>query len=216
MTDMIKQVFQTPDGQKFDTKQDAVDHMRLPKIKAALTKLAKGNNELVNWLVEKQETVESAFEVGTIQRVTKSERNKLQKALEAIAEVGNSKFAFVTENAGAILDSFRWPKVNRMNEEAKAFATRNSLILAGNEEVADWVIANKDAILEAYKAGVEKREVSTKAVEALAAYRAKKAIEKFASDNNVSSEEAAVSDEITSKHSADAIEAALNPAPVAQ
>ena len=69
-----------------------------------------------------------------------------------------------------------------MDDAEKATAAKNTLVAAseGNEELADWVLANKDAVLEAYEAGKEKRQVNPKAAEALAAYRAKKAAEKAA------------------------------------
>jgi hypothetical protein len=180
----LKQVFTTPDGQHFDTKAEALNHLRKPKIKEAMAKVTGGNAELTTWLVDHQEQVEVAFETGTIKRVTKSEHGKLAKALEAIIEAGNPKFAFVADNKGAILDSFRWPSVKRMDDAEKALAAKNTLVAAseGNEELADWVLANKDAILEAYTAGVEKRQVNPKAAEALAAYQAKKKAEKAASD----------------------------------
>jgi len=85
----IKQVFTTPDGKQFDTKADAVNYLRQPKIKAALTPLAAGNGDLVTWLLENQETVGLAFETGTIRRVTKVEGTKLRKALEAVKEVND-------------------------------------------------------------------------------------------------------------------------------
>lgn len=179
----LRQVFTTPDGKTFDTKAEALNYLRKPKIQEAMKKVTGGNAELADWLVEHQETVEMAFETGTIRRVTKSEHNKLSKALEALKEIqGNAKIAFLQENTGAILDSFRWPSVKRMDETEKTTAARNSLVAAseGNEELADWVVANKDAVLEAYSAGVEKRQVNPKAAEALAAYRAKKAAEKAA------------------------------------
>lgn len=178
----LRQVFTTPDGKTFETKKEALDYLRRPKIKEAMNKVTGGNGELTDWLVDHQEQVEIAFETGTIRRVTKSEHNKLAKALEAIIEANNPKFAFVADNKGAILDSFRWPSVKRMDETEKATAARNSLVAAseGNEELADWVLANKEAILSAYGAGIEKKQVNPKAAEALAAYRAKKAAEKAA------------------------------------
>lgn len=207
----LKQVFETPDGQKFDTKAEALDHMRRPKILEALMSVTNNNDELSNWLLDNQELVEEAFDVGTIKRVTKSEKNKLEKALEAIKEAGNTKFAFVAENADAILESFRWPKVARMDSDEKARVAKESLAAASNDEVAEWIIASKDKILEAYSAGKEKRKVSPKAQEALATYRAKKAIEKYAADNSCSVEDAAKSAEITEKHDAAAIASALAP-----
>lgn len=178
----LKQVFTTPDGKMFDTKQEAMNYLRRPKIEAALNALTKNNKELVNWLIEKQETVEVAFETGTIRRVTKVEHNKLSKALDHLKTLSDNKLAFLQENAGAILDSFRWPSVKRMDDAEKATAARNTLVAAseGNEELAGWILSNKDAILAAYEAGVEKKQVNPKAQEALAAYRAKKAAEKAA------------------------------------
>jgi len=183
--EQFKKVFATPDGKMFDTQKEAVDYLRRPKIKAALLKVTEKNAELTDWLIEHQEAVEVAFETGTIRRVTKSERNKLTKALEALKEVKDAKgIAFLQENTVAILESFRWPTVKRMDDEEKKLVARNTLIKAseGNEQLAEWVLTNKDAILEAYAAGVEKREVNPKAAEALAAYRAKKAEEKAAKE----------------------------------
>ena len=183
MTNVLKQVFTTPDGKTFDTKQEALDYLRRPQITAAMNKVTGDNADLTNWLVENQEAVEMAFETGTIKRVTKSESKKLKDSLEYIKETlaGDKKAAFVVENISAIVDSFRWPSVKRMDEAEKATAARNSLVaVSNNEELATWVLANKDAVLAAYEAGKEKREVSQKATDALAAYRAKKAAEKAA------------------------------------
>lgn len=174
---------QTPDGVLHDSKQAAVDHLRKPAIKAAMTAVAGGKAELADWLITHQEQVEIAFETGTIRRVTKTESNQLAKALEALKKVeGVPGIKFLQENTGAIADSFRWPSVKRMDEAEKATVARNTLVAAseGNEELASWVIANKDAILAAYEAGVQKREVSPKASEALAAYQAKKSAEALA------------------------------------
>lgn len=185
MSQELRSVIVTPDGKQFDNKTDALNYMRRPKIVEALKRVTDGNSELVEWLVEHQETVEVAFEVGTIRRVTKSESKKLNAALEALKEItGNSKIAFLQEHAGAIADSFRWPSVKRMDEAEKATAARNTLVAAseGREDLADWILANKEAVLNAFEAGKEKREINPKATEALAAYRAKKAAEKAAAE----------------------------------
>jgi len=177
----ILQKFQTPDGQVFDSKAEALNHVRRPKIQAALLKLTDNNQELSTWLIDNQEHVEVAFELGTIRRVTKSERKKLEKSIEELKTLsGNPKLAFIVENADVIAEVFRWPTVKRMTDEEKAFAAKNTLMGASNnnEELASWIIANKDGVLAAYEAGIEKREVNPKATEALAAYRAKKAAEK--------------------------------------
>ena len=180
----LKKVFATPDGKTFETKAEAENYLRRPKIKEAMLKVTGGNAELADWLIDHQESVEMAFEIGTIRRVTKSEHGKLAKALEAIKEAGNPKFAFVSDNIGAILDSFRWPSVKRMDDAEKAAAARNSLVAAseGNEELADWILTNKDAVLEAFQAGKVKREVNPKAAQALAEYQARKRAEKEAAD----------------------------------
>jgi hypothetical protein len=183
MSDQLKQVFATPDGKTFDTKAEAQDHLRRPLISAAMLKVTGKNAELADWLIEKRDTVEDAFDTGTIRRVSKSDKNKLQKAVDAIVESANPKFAFVIENAAAVVETFRWPAVKRMDEAEKAAAAKASLVAATeNEEVADWILANRAEILEAYQAGVVKREVNPKAQEALAEYRAKKAAEKAAAE----------------------------------
>jgi len=177
----LKTLIQTPDGQFFDTKAEALDHMRRPKILAALKTVTEGNQELTDWLLDNQEQVEMAFEVGTIKRVSKSEKKKLDKALNSLRDdfAEDKKLTFLVENVEAIRSSFRWPKVNRMTPEQKKTAARNTLVAAtkGNEAVADWILANEEAIVEAYKAGIEKREMPQKTLDALAAYRAKLAAE---------------------------------------
>jgi dsDNA-binding SOS-regulon protein len=179
----LRQVFTTEDGKVFETKADALNYLRRPKIKAAMMTVTGDNDELSDWLVENQEVVEAAFEAGTIRRVSKSDSTKLTKALEAIVEAANPKFAFVADNIEAIISSFRWPSVKRLSEEEKAAEGKAALVAASeNEELADWVIENRQAVLEAYSAGVEKRQVNPKAAEALAAYRAKKAAEKAAAE----------------------------------
>ncbi len=180
--DMLKQVFTTPDGKMFDTKKEAMDYLRRPKVEEALNKITNTNKELTAWLLDNQETVEMAFETGTIRRVTKVELNKLSKAIDALKEIGNPKLSFLQDNASAIIDSFRWPSVKRMDDAEKSTAARNTLAAAseGNEELASWIIAHKDAVLQSYEAGQVKREINPKAQEALAAYRAKKAEEKAA------------------------------------
>ena len=164
----------------FDTKAEALDYIRRPKIEAALNALTENNKELTNWLLDNEDTVKRASEAGVILRVTKSERGQLRKALDAIIAVENKHFAFVQDNADAIVDSFAWPSVKRMDDAEKATAARNTIVAAseGNEELATWVVANKDAILAAYEAGVEKRPVSPKASEGLQAWRDKMAAQK--------------------------------------
>lgn len=181
---LLKQVFTTPDGKNFDTKAEALAYMRRPEIQAALLKIDGVQQKLADWLVEHQEQVEMAFEHGAVRRVSKVEAKKLKEAMAHIAEVlkDDKKAAFVVDNSDAVLDSFRWPSVKRMTDDEKAVAARNSLtaLSEGNEDLANWIVANKDAVLEAFTAGVEKRAVSPKASEALAAYRAKMAAEKAA------------------------------------
>lgn len=179
----FKAVFVTPDGVQHDSKQAAADHLRKPAILAAMTAVAGGKKDLAEWLVQHEEQVRMAFESGTIRRVTKSESKQLEKALDALKEIsGNSGIKFLQDNVAAIKDSFRWPSVQRMTPEEKATAARNTLVAAseGNEQLADWVIANKDSVLHAFEAGVQKREINSKATEALAVYQAKKAAEERA------------------------------------
>jgi hypothetical protein len=184
--DMFKVVIETPDGVRHDSKADAVAHMRKPLILAAFMAATNNNVDLSNWLVENRETVEVAFETGTIQRVTKSEAKKLSDSLDHIAEAlaGDKKAAFVVTNIAAIKDSFRWPSVKRMTEEEKATAARNTLVAASNnEDLADYVLSNKDALLACYSAGIEKREVAPAAKAGLEAYRQKMAAEKKAKED---------------------------------
>lgn len=193
---VLRQGFMTPDGKVFDTKSEAMDYLRKPQKEAALNKLNGNNAELTAWLLENEESISDTFESTKIQRVTKSEKKQLEKALEELAKahatvaedgtVSNvdKKYAFLIENREAIADSFRWPSVKRQSEEDQAATIKAGFMaLTGdNVELVDWILGNKDAILEGFQAGVVKREVNPKAQDALAAYRAKKAAEKAAKE----------------------------------
>lgn len=197
--DQIKQVFTLPGVDRtFESKAEAADYLRRPKVLEALNKLTEGNAELNTWLFDNRESVEMAFETGTIKRVTKQEAKKLGEALDYIANTlaGDKKAAFVVENVAAIKDSFRWPTVKRMTDEEKATAARNSLVATtgGQEELAVWILANKEGILEAFQAGVVKRVMPQSTLDNLAAWRAKQAAEKAAKEaggESAESEEAA-------------------------
>lgn len=182
--EQLKQVILAPDGTQFETMAEAKTYLRRPKIKEALLKLTKYDEKVAAWLLDNQETVENAFETGVIRRVSKSERNKLEKALNAIVEAANPKFAFVAENADTIKEVFRWPTIKRLTPEEKDGAIRRTLMNATENEEAfvQWIIDRKEEILECYKAGIEKREVNPKAASALAAYRERKAAEKAAAE----------------------------------
>lgn len=185
--DQIKQVFTLPGVDRtFESKAEAADYLRRPKVLEALNKLTEGNAELNTWLFDNRESVEMAFETGTIKRVTKQEAKKLGEALDYIANTlaGDKKAAFVVENVAAIKDSFRWPTVKRMTDEEKATAARNSLVATtgGQEELAVWILANKEGILEAFQAGVVKRAMPQSTLDNLAAWRAKQAAEKAAKE----------------------------------
>ena len=194
--DQIKQVFTLPGVDRtFESKAEAADYLRRPKVLEALNKLTEGNAELNTWLFDNRESVEMAFETGTIKRVTKQEAKKLGEALDYIANTlaGDKKAAFVVENIAAVKDSFRWPTVKRMTDEEKATAARNSLVATtgGQEDQAVWILANKDANLEAFQAGVVKRAMPQSTLDNLAAWRAKQAAEKAAKEAGGESAESA-------------------------
>ena len=180
------------DGKIFDTAAEARDYQRLPQVKAAVKALVGGNDNFATFLLENQEEIEKAFEVGVIARVTKAERNKLKKALEELVTVSNSKLKFLQDNTDAILESFRWPAVKRLKEEEKVAATMTALTQLADEKAAKWIVDNRAAIEAAYQAGVEKRLPPTGSgladylaakkagPEALAAYQAAKAAAKEA------------------------------------
>lgn len=172
---VLQQMFVTPDGRQFATKTEAQDYLRRPKILEALEKLTEGNSELSAFIIDSEDAIRDAFDTGTIRRVTKAEQKKLEKAVEALKALENAPkdLAFLVDNATAVLESFRWPKVQRMKPEEKTLAAKNTLLALtdGNDDLCNWIIANQEAVLAAYEAGKEKRQVSEKATTALAAYR---------------------------------------------
>lgn len=172
MSNSIRSGFVTEDGKVFATKAEATDYLRTPQVQAALKRLTGGEANLANFLFEQEDEIMKAFEVGTVARVTKSERKKLQKSLDAVKGITNTPaLRFLQDNAAAVVDSFRWPSVKRMTEEEKAAETKAMLTKLSDEAAANWIIANKDAILAAYATGKEKRLPNPKAMEALAIAR---------------------------------------------
>lgn len=168
------------DGKTFESKADVAAYMRRPAILKALTGLKGSNADVATFLLENQDEIEAAFETGTIRRVKKTEFNQLGKALEYAVSLNDPKLKFITDNSEAVQNSFRWPSVKRMSADEAALVATTALVALtnGNTELAAWIIENKADILSGFKAGVEKREVSVKATEGLAAYRAEKARQK--------------------------------------
>lgn len=170
----------------FDTKAEALEFLQRPKQTEAFKAFVGDNPDLITWLLDNRGEVESAFESAKIKRVTKSEKNALKKALDAIKAAEDKAFAFVVEHSEAILNSFRWPSVKRGSEEEQAAMIMRAVteVTGDNAELATWIVANRDAVLEAYEAGAIKREVSPQAAAGLAKWRAeqeaKKAAEKAA------------------------------------
>lgn len=182
----IKQVYAAPDGTQFATKREAQDYMRRPKIRAAFMELTNANEDLSDWLVEKQEDIESTFSVGQIRRVTKTDRNKLSSAFEYVLEKlgDDAKVRFIKEHGEDIVEGFKWPSVKRMDDGEKEAAMKAELVeLAdGNEEVADFIITNREKVEEAYDAGKVKRTINPAAQEGLAKWREEQAKKKAAED----------------------------------
>lgn len=172
----------------FDTKAQAMEFLQRPKQTEAFQSFVGDNAPLIEWLLDNRTEIEGAFESAKIKRVTKSEKNALKKALDAVKAAEDKNFVFLVENSEAVLNSFRWPSVKRGSEEEQAATIKKAIMaLTGdNAELSDWIIANKTQILEAYEAGAVKREVSPQAAAGLAKWRAeqeaKKAAEKAAEE----------------------------------
>lgn len=176
----IKQTFQTPDGQTFNTKAEAERHMRKDAIMAALLAVAGGDRDLAKALYDKEEELNEAFDTGTVRMVTKAERKQLDKALEALVAAKAPGTEFLVNNVEAVKQSFRWPKQTRLTAEEKVAAQHKALteIFDGREDAAGWVVQEKDKIMAAFKAGQPERKVPEKAAEGLALWQAMKAAEK--------------------------------------
>jgi dsDNA-binding SOS-regulon protein len=183
----LKQVYQAEDGSTFNTKKEAEDHMRLPKVHSALMALTEANQELSDWLLGNKDNLVDVFGTGTVKRVTKAERNKLKKGLDAVVEAhtGEPKYAFLVENAAEIAKSFKWPGQKRLVGEEKDAAIKESLIeLVGedNTKLADWIVAEREKVEECFEAGKPKREVSQAAIDGLKKYQDEQKAKKAAAE----------------------------------
>ena len=183
MTDtVLKQAFVTPDGKHFETRREAQDYLRRPKVKEAMVIVTEGNDELAEWIIDNSADLDNAFNVATIKRVTKSDRSKYEKALDHCAALGDPKLQFLVDNKALLVEGFRWPSVKRMEDSDKDAAIKAELmtLTEDNEEVADFLIAKKESIFLALEAGKVKQEVNPKAAQALAEWREKQKAEKAA------------------------------------
>jgi hypothetical protein len=187
MSEQILSAFRTPDGQVFETKAEAQTHIRRPKILAAMLAVVDNEEAVANFLIDQREGVETAFDTGVIRRVSKSDQNKLGKAIDHLKTLSDPKLSFLIENADAVQASFRWPAVKRMDDAEKEAAAVQSLtvLCEGNTELAGYIYKNREGIVNAYSAGIEKRQPNPAAQAALAKYheerKAKKAAEEAAS-----------------------------------
>lgn len=170
------------DGKRFATKAEAVDYVRTPAVKAALLAAAGGQQETADFLFANEDEIQACFETGTIKRVTKAERKKLQSAADLLKSNDDPRLKFFVENLDGLVESFRWPAVKRLKEDEKNAQITAALTKLSDENFATWILQNQAVILAAYEAGVEKREVSQKAIDGLAAYRAKQKAEKEAKE----------------------------------
>ena len=184
-------IFRANDGTEFATKQAAVDYMRKPLIKEALLAVAGLSSDIADMIIANTETVEIAFESGTIRRVTKAEHGKLAKALEFCVASETKELAFLAEVAEDIKSSFKYAPVKRMSDDEKVAAAKNSLAAVFDTEVAAFIIENKSVVIEALKAGIVKREVSDTASTALAKYRAEQAEKKEVKRSELAAKRAA-------------------------
>lgn len=178
----LKQMIVTPDGRQFETRAEALEHIRRPQIKTALLAVCNGRDDLAELLVENRESIADAFEIGKVRVAKKREKELYAKALDHAVEIGGKEFKFIADNLADLKAGFRWPKSTRMTDEEKTAATMRTLmsLTDNNEKLSQWIIANKDALFIAFDAGKVKREVNPKAAAGLAAYQAKKAAEKAA------------------------------------
>jgi hypothetical protein len=152
------------EGQFFATKADAEEFLRTPVVLEALTVLTS-DEASSKWLLENRDAILSTYKAGQIRRVSKAERKALVKALDEVTE------GFLADNRDSIITSFRWPKVTRDTDSAEALKTAFVELCEGNEELADWLLATKAELEEAFNAGKPKRKVSQKALDALAEFR---------------------------------------------
>lgn len=178
---IIQAAFQTPDGKVFTNKADAEAHVRKPLVKAALLAITAKNVDLADWLLENKDEILGSYVADKLRRVSKAERKQL--AVELAKAVAAIELPFITANLDGIVDSFKFPTVERIKPEekeaaiTKAFETLTLDETTGevNTDLVKWLLANKEALVAAYETGIEKRAVSEKAVSALAEYQAAKA-----------------------------------------
>ena len=159
------------DGQVFTTKAEAEEYMRIPQVKAALVELTEAEDS-AEWILANKEAILESFKAGAIRRVSAAEKKELASALDKVTE------GFLNTHREAVIASFRWPTVSRDSNADELIKEAFMELCEDNEALADWLIANKDNLNAAFITGKPKREVSQKAIDALAKYRAEMAAQK--------------------------------------
>jgi hypothetical protein len=177
------------DGRVFATKALAEEYLRGPEVLEALGKLA-GNADSAQWLFDNEAAIMATYKAGKIRRVSSKERKELEDALAKIES------GFLAVHRDAILSSFRWPTVSRVTDPASAVGEAFLELCDGNGDLADWLIANQEVLVATYDTGKVKREVSPKAIEALALYREQqKAAKALAAEVEAANPEAVAEEE---------------------
>jgi len=210
----LKTAVITPDGKIFESKKEAQDYLRRPKIKEALQSVTEGNDELSDWIIENTDELEGAFQTGTIRRVTKNDRTKYEKALEHAATLNDPKLAFLVENKTDLVNGLRWPSVTRIKADEKEAAIKAELmaLTEQNEEIVDFLIDKRAKIFEALEAGKVKKEINPKATEGLAKWRAEQKAKKEAETGGEAPAETEEEEEVSEEAQAE-VEAPKKTAP---
>jgi len=114
-----------------------------------LLAVSGGEESMAEWLFDNKDAVLDAFDSATIRQVSPKLRAKVAKALaEVIAESGNALLAKHEED---LASTWKLANQKRVSEEDKPAVIRAALamVAGGDEDVADWIFANQEAIEEA-------------------------------------------------------------------
>jgi len=125
---------------------------------AALETIEGMTKDLSDFLMENKDEIKDASTIGKNTRIKETERLRLREQLELCVDSfeEKNKIKLVVEGIDMLVAGYKLPTAKRMSEEEKAVAFKNTVkaMSDGDEDLAEWLWTNLEAVLSAFKAAI--------------------------------------------------------------